>query len=68
MPGLAGIHQEDIPVQQCHLPPLGSDPLASREELWKPLATSKNNSKQLFIFCASNEAEKLRMIDYIIYE
>lgn len=68
MPGLAGIHQEGIPVQRRHLPPLGSDPLALREELWKPLATSKDNSEQLLIFCTSNEAEKLRMIDYIIYE
>lgn len=62
------ICQGNIPVQRRHLPPLGIDPLAWREELWKPLATSNDNKRQLLIFWASSEAENLKMIDYIIFE
>lgn len=49
-------------------PPLGADPLAPGEELWKPIATSKDNKGQLLIFWTSSEAEKHRMIDYIIFQ
>lgn len=65
MSGLADIHQRNIPVRRRHFPPLGPDPLAPRGE---PLATSKDNTRQLLIFLASSEAEKLRMIDYIIFQ